>query len=307
MGANGACACVRACARAGHKVRTRWPHIRMIQDGRDGDGSHRGEAGEKLACVNPPAKQPAQLQLSKAVRCWPGQCTQPRNDIRAPSGAGMLSRPGGRSACCAECNDSASPDTAHPLTRLLPPLYEESPPPPPKKRYGIGTITYMKAVSIGHQLCQRTHPSICSSTPREKDPARPPVPQPGPIITAITAAMLYRTLCRILRACVVRYPARCMSQGVTALMLGGAGCASPKSSPSTFVSGMPMMRSEASRSRSPLGNYAATCLGLSSNGCKVRLTGSSAQCNIESGPETQRSVNPSGASSASEATKKRRT
>lgn len=125
--------------------------------------------------------QSNQHGYSSARLCDPaGQCTEHWSAIRALSDAGMLSCPGGRLACCAECNDSASTHAAHPLTRLLPPLYEESPPPPPKKRYGIGTITYMKAVSIGHQLCQRTHPSICSSTPREKDPARPPVPQPGP-------------------------------------------------------------------------------------------------------------------------------
>ena len=48
---------------------------------------------------------------------------------------------------------------AYPLAKLLPPYIEDEPPDAdPKKRYGIGTSTYMKAVSSGHQFCQSTHP-----------------------------------------------------------------------------------------------------------------------------------------------------
>lgn len=34
--------------------------------------------------------------------------------------------------------------------------------PPPKNRHGIGTITYMRAASMGHQLLYKAHASICS-------------------------------------------------------------------------------------------------------------------------------------------------
>lgn len=45
---------------------------------------------------------------------------------------------------------------------------------PPKNSIGIGTKTYMNAVSIGHQLCHSRQPSSCSSTPRLKLNAKAP-------------------------------------------------------------------------------------------------------------------------------------
>ena len=47
----------------------------------------------------------------------------------------------------------------YPLAKLLPPYIDDEPPDAdPKNRYGIGTSTYMKAVSSGHQFCHSTHP-----------------------------------------------------------------------------------------------------------------------------------------------------
>ena len=60
----------------------------------------------------------------------------------------------------------------HPLANVLPPYEPLSM--PPKNSIGIGTSTYMNAVSIGHQLCHSRHPRSCSSTPRLKLKARAP-------------------------------------------------------------------------------------------------------------------------------------
>jgi hypothetical protein len=49
------------------------------------------------------------------------------------------------------------PASTHPAAVLLPL------PPPPKKRYGMGTSTYINAVSMGHQLDHRAHPCTAYS------------------------------------------------------------------------------------------------------------------------------------------------
>eukprot|EP00244_Chara_vulgaris_P009626 TRINITY_DN4174_c0_g1_i1.p2 TRINITY_DN4174_c0_g1~~TRINITY_DN4174_c0_g1_i1.p2 ORF type:complete len:121 (+),score=22.73 TRINITY_DN4174_c0_g1_i1:459-821(+) len=45
--------------------------------------------------------------------------------------------------------------------------------PPPKNMQGIGTMMYMRAVSIGHQLFHSAQPRTCSPSPKLKRNANP--------------------------------------------------------------------------------------------------------------------------------------
>lgn len=63
-------------------------------------------------------------------------------------------------AWCAPGCQVLAPHT-HPLARLPYPMESEA---LPKKRYGMGTSTYMRPVSSGHQFFHSTQPCRCTSS-----------------------------------------------------------------------------------------------------------------------------------------------
>lgn len=145
------CAQCTPAARPAHQPTSINPptHLRVVQDGWDGDGRHRAEAHQELARVLPAAGQVAAAGAAA------------EEEVGLVGGAGwragarMCGQVADEAAALAELSTQQSDTSGAAVQRCSPPALT------------MGTSTYTKAVSMGHQLCQSAHPRNCSSRPRK--------------------------------------------------------------------------------------------------------------------------------------------